>query len=61
MTAAQQLTIEQRLANVGLGHKRTDNSANTGKHVVYDLKTGKVIGELTAFEAIRLLRNSEAL
>jgi len=49
-------TIEQRLLDKGLGHRQMQNSANTGKHEIYRISDGKVIGNFSAIESLELIR-----
>lgn len=49
-------TIEQRLLEKGFGHRQVANSTNTGKHEVYRVTTGEVIGLYSAIESLELLR-----
>lgn len=49
----QELTIEQRLQQAGLGHRRMKNSVNTGRHEVYVIATGEVLGEFAALESLK--------
>lgn len=48
-----ELTIEQRLQQAGLGHRRMKNSINTGRHEVFVIATGEVLGEFAALESLQ--------
>lgn len=49
------MTIEERLRNKGYLHRRTADSANTGRHQIADAVTSAVVGDLTAAQACEFL------
>lgn len=51
-------TIEQRLQDAGYGHRQTPFSMNTGRHEIYRLDTGAVVGNYSAVESLEF--DSEA-
>ena len=44
-------SISDALAERGYGHRRNETSVSTGRHTVFKLDTGDVVGNMTAFEA----------
>lgn len=54
------LTIEQELAALGFGHRRVATTPNTGKHEIYRLIGGEVVGQMTAHEAVEFIAQPRA-
>ena len=53
----QDLSISDRLAALGLGHKRADEN---GRHRIFNLKTGETLGYCHAHEAVERFLKAEA-
>lgn len=45
-------SISDRLADLGYGHRRDGSSHNAGKHEVFVIETGEVLGWFHAHEAV---------
>lgn len=51
-------SLSDCLALSGYGHRRCENTVNTGKRVVFKLDTGEEVGRFTALEAEEFLKTS---
>lgn len=49
-------TVSDELKAAGFGHRKTVTSANLGKREVFSIKTGEIVGVMSAMEAIEFLR-----
>lgn len=53
-------TISDRLAALGFGHRRDNQSEKDNRRVIYVADTGKIVGRFDVFEAIKFLNASPA-
>lgn len=51
---ADNRTIEDRLTAAGYGHRRDEKSVSDGRHTVFRMTTGEVVGRFDAFDALAI-------
>jgi hypothetical protein len=50
-------TLTKRLIAAGYGHMPNDRTEVTGKHTIYRIDSGSVVGDMTADEVVEFLRS----
>lgn len=60
MASQDDLTISERLARIGFGHRATEETWRSGGRQIFALTSGEPIGHFSAAGAVALLREAEA-
>lgn len=50
------LTIHAKLVRLGYGHRRDHTTENDGRHIIYRISDGKIMGRFDVFEAIKFIK-----